>query len=105
LKNEREERIRKIGHCDKEPAGPEGPQMLAVALGIYPSDSTAFITLRRVLAETIFGRLRRGTPWLSKRQRAWQLEQYSECKAQPSGRMITLHRAGVLTLPAVTCGL
>src|SRR5215831_12558580 len=30
----------------------------AVALGTYLSNSTAFITRRRVLADTIFGRLR-----------------------------------------------
>src|SRR5438067_242342 len=33
-------------------------RFFAVALGTYPSNSTAFITRRRVLAETIFGRLR-----------------------------------------------
>src|SRR5215475_10291249 len=33
-------------------------RFFAVALGTYPSNSTAFITRRRVLAETILGRLR-----------------------------------------------
>src|SRR5215471_1197015 len=33
-------------------------KFFAVALGTYPSNSTAFITRRRVLAETILGRLR-----------------------------------------------
>src|SRR5262249_39979683 len=33
-------------------------KFFAVALGTYPSNSTAFITRRRVLSETIFGRLR-----------------------------------------------
>src|SRR5262247_3107562 len=33
-------------------------RFFAAALGTYPSNSTAFITRRRVLAETILGRLR-----------------------------------------------
>src|SRR5262249_34622952 len=33
-------------------------RFFAVALGTYPSNSTAFITRRRVFAETMLGRLR-----------------------------------------------